>query len=181
MRELVYHVAVTADGFIAHEDHSIEGILEEGEHVDDYRRQLAEYDTALMGRRTYEFGYRYGLAAGQAPYEHMRNFVFSTGIELPEERAANLFVVRENPVEQVRALKAEDGGPLYLCGGGAFAGSLLQAGLIDRLLLKVNPGLFGRGIPLFRVDRAIPYRLELTSGRAYSNGIQLNDYRLLPA
>ena len=30
-----------------------------------------------MGRRTYEFGYKYGLQPGQSPYPHMENYIFS--------------------------------------------------------------------------------------------------------
>ena len=36
MRNLVYHVASTLDGFICHEDGSVNGFPEEGDHVSEY-------------------------------------------------------------------------------------------------------------------------------------------------
>jgi dihydrofolate reductase len=56
-------------------------------------------------------------------------------------------VVRENGLDRVRALKAQDGLDLWLVGGGTLAHSLLPE--IDRLVLKVNPWVIGAGIPLF--------------------------------
>lgn len=57
MKKLKYHVACTVDGFIAHSDHSISGFVSEGAHVDDYLNSLrSDYDSVLMGRRTYEYG-----------------------------------------------------------------------------------------------------------------------------
>lgn len=53
MRELKYYVACTVDGFIAHEDSSVDGFLSEGEHVTDYLESLQKwFDVVLMGRRT---------------------------------------------------------------------------------------------------------------------------------
>jgi riboflavin biosynthesis pyrimidine reductase len=56
-------------------------------------------------------------------------------------------------------------GDVYLCGGGALAGSLLDAGLIDRLVLKVNPLVFGRG--------ARRVACVLTPSRACDSGVTL--------
>ena len=96
MRKLVYHVAMTLDNFIAHEDGSINGFapFAEGEHVADYLAQLQEYDTVLMGRATYEFGYQYGLEPGQPAYAHMKHFIFSKTLS-HSARARHSFVRRE--------------------------------------------------------------------------------------
>ncbi|PKL30446.1 MAG: dihydrofolate reductase, partial [Spirochaetae bacterium HGW-Spirochaetae-10] len=56
MRKLIYHVAVTVDGFIARKNGSVDGFLMQGDHVDAYLEHLKDYDTVVMGRRTYEAG-----------------------------------------------------------------------------------------------------------------------------
>ncbi len=74
MRVLTYHVALTVDGFIAHEDGSIDGFVPEGEHVTEHLESLRnDYDVVLMGRRTDEFGFQYGVTD---PYPWMKQYVF---------------------------------------------------------------------------------------------------------
>jgi len=46
-------VASTVDGFIGHEDGSVNGFLEQGEHVTDYLESLKTwFDVVLMGKRS---------------------------------------------------------------------------------------------------------------------------------
>ena len=177
MRNLIYHVAVSIDGYIARADGSIDGFLMEGPHGDEYLEQLKSYDTVIMGRKTYEFGYAYGLKPGLAPYPHMRNFVVSSSLEFEGDFDQRLTIVYEDASGLVAELKEEGGSDIYLCGGGVLAGDLLKAGLIDKLVLKVNPVVFGSGIPLFQ-DVAEPVALELEASKTYDNGVFLNTYRL---
>jgi dihydrofolate reductase len=174
MRKLVYDVAVTLDNFIAHEDGSTDGFVE-GEHVPDYLARLAGYDTVVMGRKTYEYGYLFGLVPGKRGpyYPHMRHLIFSKTLRFGP--AAEVEVIDPDEVACLRRLKEEGGRDIYLCGGGAFAGLLLDQGLIDQVVLKLNPLVFGRGIRLFggstrRVD------LALVSSKAYDNGVVLLRY-----
>ena len=61
MKKLIYHVGTTLDNFICQEDGSIVGFLADGDHIPDYLESLKNYDTVLMGKSTYEFGYGFGL------------------------------------------------------------------------------------------------------------------------
>jgi len=57
------------------------------------------------------------------------------------------------------------------------AATLLEAGLIDEVILKLNPLLMGAGVPLFvRVEE--PVHLELIASKAYPNGVLLLSYRV---
>lgn len=176
MRDLIYHIATTLDGFIAHPDGSTKGFLEAGEHVADYLDSLKDYDTVIMGRKTYEYGYEYGLKPGQPAYAHMKHYLFSKTLafDTPHEQVE---VVREDPVGFVKELKETVGSPIYLCGGGQLAGLMLQHGLIDELWLKQNPVLFGVGIPLFGEVNA-GFMLKPQHCIAYPNGVQLLQYRI---
>ena len=42
-----------------------------------------KFNTVIMGRKTDEFGYKYGLKPGQAPYPHMEHFIFSNNLQIP--------------------------------------------------------------------------------------------------
>ena len=136
MRKVIYDVAMTLDGFIGHEDGSIGKFVAEGAHVDAYLERLQHYDTVVMGRKTYEFGYQYGLEPGARAYPHMEHHIFSSSLSFAKSQVN---VVKDEPHATVRQLKEEDGGPIYLCGGGALAGHLLKHKLIDELIIKLNP------------------------------------------
>lgn len=175
MRKLVYDVAMTVDNFVCHEDGSVDGFLPEGEHVTDYLERLKGYDTVVMGRKTYEWGYRYGLVPGKRAYPHMRHYVFSRALSF--ERGAEIEPLAGDPAPVVRALKEEDGTDIYLCGGGAFAGYLLDCGLVDQLVIKLNPVVFGHGIGLFGPS-STKVGLALAGSKTYGNGVLLLRYDL---
>jgi dihydrofolate reductase len=173
MRRLVYDVATSVDGFVSHADGSVEGFQINGEHVADYLQRLAGYDTVLMGRSTYEWGYRFGLTPGAPAYPHMLHLIFSRTLRF--EQSDKVRIVSDDTLGVVERLKHEGGTDLYLCGGGAFAGFLLEHGLIDRLILKQNPVVFGHGIRLFGASMR-KVSLQLGASKRYDNGVALLEY-----
>jgi dihydrofolate reductase len=173
MRELKYHVASTPDGFIARKDHTVDGFLAEGEHVTDYLASLKnDYDVALMGRRTYEFEFQFGVTN---PYPWMKQYVFSRTMERSPD--PNVELVSENMIDIVRKLKKETGKDIYLCGGAELAATLFAEGLVDEIILKLNPVLFGSGIPLFS-GTIKQSDLELVDSKVYGSGVILLHYRV---
>jgi len=172
MRALKYYVACTTDGFIAHPDGSFDGFLPEGEHVADFLESYRWFDTVLMGRKTYEVGLREGKTN---PYPTLKSYVFSRAMEASPD--PNVTLVSENAVEVVRGLRSEAGKDIWLCGGADLAATFCRAGLIDELVLKVNPVLFGSGIPLF-AGPIQPRTLQLIDSKIYGNGVVLLRHRL---
>ena len=147
MHPIIYDVAVSVDGLISGASGDISKFAHEGPVVDDYLKRLATYETAIMGRKTYEFGYGFGLEPGQNPYPHMRTIVFSDALQLPEQVEIS---ARARPTpDDIRELVRNAAGPIYLCGGGDFAGWMLEHGLINRLILKRAPCVLGNGTMLF--------------------------------
>lgn len=178
VRKIVYYVATSIDGFISGENDDVNGFIPESDGITQYLADLKEFDTVIMGRRTYEFGYKYGMSPGQVPplYSHMKNYVFSNSFDLP------------NPDPQVKTVKldlkiidelrAMAGTTIYLCGGGKFAGWLLNNERIDILKIKLNPVLLGKGIPMFEnLERQ--YKTELLEHKLYSKGLQIISYKLI--
>ena len=173
MRKLKYHVATTLDGFIAHQDHTVSGFVEEGEHVTDYLESLKkDYEVVLMGRRTYEFGFQFGVTN---PYPWMKQYVVSRTMEKSPD--SNVELVSEDILELVKELKQGAGKDIYLCGGGEMATTLLAEDLIDEIILKVNPVFFGKGVPVFS-DTIPQIDLELISSKIYKTGVLLLQYRV---
>ena len=177
MRKIAYHVATSLDHYIAQEDGSANGFLPEGDHVTEYLASLQEYDTVIMGRRTYEFGYQYGIQPGQPAYPHMQHYLFSQSLKF-EDPSPQVQVIAEDQLNFIRSLKDGEGTTIYLCGGGAFAGWLLDNELIDELKIKLNPVIFGSGIPLFGQNRKA-VDLKLTASKTYRSGVLLLTYDMI--
>lgn len=171
MRKLQYLVAASLDGYICKPDGSFDYFPTEGDHVQDYFEKLKGFDAVLMGRKTYEVGLREGKTD---PYPAMDSYVFSrTMTDSPDPQVT---LVSENATEFVSDLKNSPGGDIYLCGGAEFAATLLKANLIDEIIIKLNPILIGKGIPLF-AHIETPVDLDLFAVKRYESGVVLLSYR----
>ena len=70
------------DGYIAGPNEDISGFVAGGSGVQQYQKDLKGFDTVIMGRKTYEFGYKFGLKPGQPAYPHMHHYIFSSTLIL---------------------------------------------------------------------------------------------------
>lgn len=193
MRTLTYYIATTLDGFIAREDGSFGEFPwddEFGAHIleqypetfpahlrgDGYTKDDNRvFDVVLMGRSTYEVGLDAGVTC---PYPTLDQYVFSRSMSESPDPAVTL--VRDGATDLVRDLKEQDGRGIWLCGGAALASALMDAALIDRLVVKLNPVVFGSGIPLFsRPVRGTEVTLE--GHRAFASGHVILEYGIAPS
>lgn len=176
MRKIIYYVAISIDGFIAGADDDISGFVHQEELVQKYLSDLKGFDTVIMGRKTYELGYKFGLEAGQPAYPHMQHYLFSQTLRF--ENASDKITVCDLDINIVKNLKAEEGTDIYLCGGAQFAGWLLKHQMIDVLKVKLNPLLLGKGIPLFsEVERQ--HSLKLIHDETFPDGFFIKTYDII--
>ena len=173
MHPIIYDVAVSLDGFISGASGDISKFAHEGPVVEDYSKRLDSYKTAIMGRKTYEFGYDFGLNPGQNPYPHMKTIIFSDSLQVPDN--AEISICKRPQPDEIRRLARTSDGPIYLCGGGDFAGWMLKNRLIDRLILKRAPCVLGRGTALFGAT-ASPISMSRTRTKTYDNGYLLEEF-----
>ncbi|WP_226780228.1 dihydrofolate reductase family protein [Oceaniglobus trochenteri] len=173
MRRIIYDVAVSLDGFICASDHDVSAFPAEGSHVTAYLERLAGYDTVIMGRTTYEFGYRFGLVPGARAYPHMDHHIFSRTLSVPP--TADVTVVRDDQAGALRRLCAARGGDIYLCGGGILAGWVARQRLLSLLRIKRAPVVLGSGVTLFE-GLAAPVRFTLIRSTAHDSGVIFSEY-----
>lgn len=109
-----------------------------------------EYDL-LLGRRTYDIFAAYWpyvegeeAAIGEA-FTRIGKYVLTRGDQPLEWENSH----RLGSIEDVAALKASDGPELRIWGSSMIYPGLLQAGLLDRLVLMTYPVTLGRGKRLF--------------------------------
>lgn len=175
MRKIVYYVAASIDGYICGPGADISGFVAESDGINKYLSDLQEFDTVIMGKNTYEFGYKFGLLPGQPAYPHMMNYVFSESLQF--DKSHPKLQIKKRVIHEIEKLKAVEGPDVYLCGGGLFAGWLFDNQLIDILKVKLNPLLLGQGIRLFG-NSTTNCRLELIGINEYSNGLVIAEYKI---
>jgi dihydrofolate reductase len=140
-RRLRYHVAASLDGFIADPKGGYDWLV--SDPTIDFAALYREFDTAVMGRKTYEIMTAQG---GDGSIPGLDVIVFSR--TLSARSSPGVRILNEDPSEVVAALKAQPGGDIWLFGGGALFRSLLDAGLVDTVEIAVMPVLLGAGVPL---------------------------------
>lgn len=170
MRRLRYNVAVSLDGFIAGSDGDYDWILPDPDIDQEVMPGLfAEFDTFVMGRKTYETIRAQGDAN---PLLGQSLLVASTTLTEPDH--PNIRFVAENVVEAVADLKRQPGKDIWLFGGGNFARTLFDANLVDTVEASVMPILLTEGLPILPPGARV--KLTLESVRSFKSGIQMLSY-----
>jgi dihydrofolate reductase len=171
MRKVTFGGANSLDNYIARVDDAVDWLLWSDEAAAVMKDYWQRIDTILLGRKTYEVGLRH--SGGKNPYPNIKTYVFSRTLK----EAEGAQIVAENAVEFVRDLKNQNGGEICVMGGGDFAKTLFEAGLIDEIGFNIHPVLLGRGVPLFyEMNRQID--LELLECKPFQNGCVYVLYRI---
>lgn len=178
MRQLIFQEYVTLDGYAADAagEPSFFGTI--GEHEAEDRATFERIDTMLLGAETYRLFVGFWPAAEHpiAPLLNgLRKVVVSTTLaDAPWGSHEPATVVPD--LDAVRALKAEDGKDIILWGSISLFHSLLAAGLVDEIELRVCPLLLGAGRSVFPGDGST-LSLELIEARPWAETGVLQRYR----
>lgn len=162
MRRIRYAVAMSLDGYIAGPQGEADWIIMDPEI--DFRALFEQFDTFLLGRRTFEPMAR--ASTGTMP--GMKTYVFSR--TLRQQDYPDVTIVADGLEDTVAALKTIPGKDIWLFGGGLLFRSLVDAGLVDTVEVAIMPVLLGGGIPLLP-SPARQIKLMLTGQKVYGTGI----------
>lgn len=175
MNKVIYYVASSLDGYISGANDDISKFILHDGVVEKYKSDLLKFKTVIMGRKTYEFGYKYGLEPGKPAYSHMQHYIFSNTLQI--ENCAPQVHIEKLSIDRIKEIVVDSDTDIYLCGGGQFAGWLLSHGLINHLKLKLNPIVLGDGVRLFG-DAKISFIGKLIKKEAFDGGVQFLTYDL---
>ncbi|MCX4725519.1 dihydrofolate reductase family protein [Streptomyces sp. NBC_01020] len=188
MRTLAITQNITVDGSVEMLtdwfDPQGQGAVDMSDLMEESHRQDSRADALLVGRRTFEDfrGYwpqQTDDTTGITDYlNRVQKYVVSASLTDP--RWEHTTVLKGDPVEEVTALKAREGGKdIVLTGSITLAHTMIAAGLVDEYRFFVYPVVQGRGRRLFPEGYGIP-RLRLLESRAFRSGITLQRYAPAP-
>jgi dihydrofolate reductase len=138
-------------------------------------------DALLQGRRTYQVSAEAWPTRGGDPFSDWINgtqkYVVSDSLEESDLTWHPATIIRGTSLlETVAALREKPGGDIYLYGSLSVARSLLTAGLLDELVLMIEPITLGGGKTLFPTDGELR-TFELRSATTSATGVQVCRYR----
>ena len=152
----------------------------DNEMMEAMQSHIAEEDTVLLGRVTYQEWAAYWPTSTDEPYaSHINSvpkYVVSKTLDKVEWNDAHL--VRGDLKGEVARLKQQPGKNIGVPGSPTLVQSLLQDDLLDELTLMVHPVVVGRGKRLFRDGSALK-RLKLVAARTTSTGVAILTYQPL--
>ena len=163
MRKIKLYIASSLDSYIAGEGGSIDWLFTDEDY--GYAKFYDSIDTILVGRKTYD----QSLKFDGCPYKGKKVYVFTRRIE---EKKSTCYVEHINVdiPSFVRHLLKLVGKDIWLLGGGEIASILLNADLVDEIILSIHPVILGRGIPLFSNMRK-RVNLQLLESNTFGSGL----------
>jgi dihydrofolate reductase len=184
MRKLIVHEFMSLDGVVqapGGKDEDRDGGFAHGGWTmpywhDDigvaFFQAMQTVDSFLLGRRTYEIhaGAFEPMAPGD-PFGDLMNapkkYVVSRTLKAPVWR--NTTIIRDNPVEAVRSLKAQPGKDIMSDGSSQLIPVLLQHDLVDELHLTLYPLTLGGGKRI--LPQGLNRSFRLLSAKPYPTGV----------
>lgn len=168
MRKIILYIATSLDSYIARNDHSLDWLFTDQDY--GYTPFLGTIDTTLMGYTTFE----QVLGFGEFPYQDKKNFVFTRNHA--DTNYPYAVFISGNIEQIVTELKNAEGKDIWLIGGGEINTILLNANLIDSIIISIHPVILGAGIPLFTgIIRESHF--ELVDTVSFSSGLVQLTYK----
>jgi dihydrofolate reductase len=173
-RKFIVYVAVSADGFIARPDGSVDWLDRpnlKGDHgMGAFYRSI---DTCVLGRKTYDVSVKFGMADG---YAGKKNYVFSRTVL--KAASPKVSVVSGDVHIFSERLRSEKGKHIWLVGGAELVAAFLDSGQVDEFIIHLIPTMIGEGIPLVAPrHRDVP--LKLLTTKRFPDGVVRLHYAVL--
>lgn len=168
MRKIILCVAVSLDGMIEGPNGEYDWCFTD----QDYG--MAEFtmriDAIFYGRKSYEMMLKAEQEGNTNPFATIKPYVFSSSSDTSYPGTEMI-----RTVEAVHEIKNQPGKDIWLWGSASLTTSLLNAGVVDEMLLAVHPIVLGQGKLLFnQIDGRKHFALK--SRQAYSSGLVMLSY-----
>ncbi len=170
-----YYTAVSLDGYIADESHSLDWLFQfEGGDEDSYPAFMRNVGAVAMGSTTYQWlldHHVYSDPAHPKAWPHEQPTWVFTSRSLTPVPGADIRFVRGRVAPVHAEMAAAAGGKdIWIAGGGDLAGQFHGEGLLDEIIVTIAPVILCSGAPLFTRRIDIP-PLRVLEVKPYANGL----------
>lgn len=152
---IYFYGCITMDGYLADSHHRLDWLYESGDVAEtDYQDFYNRMTVTLMGRRTFD-------EIKDHPdidqfYPTTDNYVFTHQKTIDTK---GFTAVSGDVVSFVQQFEADQ--HIWVVGGNTILAPLLEADLVDSLIIQIAPVLLGNGIPLFTQKEGLKrFKLE---------------------
>jgi dihydrofolate reductase len=170
MRKVKLYIASSLDSHIASDNGSIDWLFSDADY--GYTKFYNSIDTILIGRKTYD----QSLTFEEYPYKGKKVYVFTRNAEVEKKnkkkKIRDVDYIDDDIPDFVRRLVQQpvDNKDIWLLGGGEIVSILLNADLVDEIILSIHPIILGKGIPLFsNIKKYV--KLQLLESIPFSSGL----------
>lgn len=175
MRKIKLYIAASLNGKIAEKDGSVSW-LERVPPPEDTDYGYADFyesiDTTIQGASTYDQVISWDI---EFPYKGKKNYVLTRKND--REDTEHVTFINKDHITFIENLKQQEGNDIWLIGGGQVNTLLLNAGLVDEIILFTMPIILKEGIEVFENlpdERA----LTLEHSESYTSGAMRLVYSL---
>ncbi|MDP2664413.1 MAG: dihydrofolate reductase family protein [bacterium] len=153
--------ALSADGFIAKTSAHTSMVWTSKEDKQFFVEMTNKAGVVVMGQNTYE-------TIGK-PLPGRHNVVYSR-----DRQYEGVQVTQAEPAALLKELEGKGYKEVAICGGATIYTMFMEAGLIDKLYLTVEPIVFGQGLTLF--NKELDVKLALVQTRKLGEQTLLLEY-----
>ncbi len=161
--------AMTVDGFIGRQADTRSFDWTSSEDKKFYVDSIKRAGVVIMGMKTFQTFTRYPRG--------LRYIIYTSKPEdfvNPAPTVIEATATKKSPREIIQELEVSGQQEVAICGGASIYTMFLQAGVVDRLYLTVEPIVFGQGVSL--LNQEVDVQLQLISEQKLSAETLLLEY-----
>jgi len=171
LMKITMQPAISLDGYIALSNGDSASWVNPADEA-RYNQEVERCGCVIVGRTTYE-EYKDGFDS----YKNVIIFVCTNNAAYTDTETVKF--VKGSANEIIDSIKNNyDFSELVVCGGGEVNGMLAEAGLVDEIVVSIQPVVLGQGIPLFGSFKPA-LKLELLSTNQDIAGVTQNHYQVI--
>ncbi len=167
-RKIILNLCTSLDSYIEGANGEIDWCFTDQDYgMTEFLNQI---DTIFFGRKSYEQLIREMPNA----FSDKKKVVFSKSMNSVK---SNLKIIRKDIEREVNEILNSDGKDIWLFGGASLTTDMINANLVDELIISVHPLILGNGKPLF-IDIKERGKLSLIDTKTFSTGLVQLFYKI---